>query len=286
MALTWDGGVRVGLAYNAYVPPFLRDHSAVVDYVEVPFELLRHDPSVVAIKAAKPIVLHCASMSIAGAVPPSAATVDAIADWAAATETPWIGEHLSFVTADSSLAGDGAEPYAPGEPYNIGYTVSPPMNEASVATVLRAIERCHARFDAPLLLENPPIYFAAPTSTMSQMDFIRTICDQSSVDLLLDVAHLYITSQNTGVDPFALLDAYPADRVVEAHISGVCEEEGGHWDSHASAAPPVVHDLLMALVERAPSLKAVTLEYNWSSRFPRQVLLDEIERVRTTIASA
>jgi uncharacterized protein (UPF0276 family) len=280
----WQSGddVRIGLAYNAYVPGFLTSNGAAIDYVEVPFELLRHDPGVIAIQRQKPIVLHCASMSIAGAVPPSRQTVDDIDGWTQRTATPWIGEHLSFVTADRALAGDGAEPYAPGEPYNIGYTVSPPMNRASVDTVVRAMEFCHACFATPVLLENAPIYFVPPGTTMSQIEFVSAICDRSDAGLLLDLAHFYITSQTLGFDPFKSILQYPLNRVVEAHISGVASESGELWDNHANRAPPEVHRLLEIAVANAPRLRAITLEYNWSSRFPQDVLLEEIERVRAT----
>jgi uncharacterized protein (UPF0276 family) len=256
-----------------------------VDYVEVPFELLQHNPDVLSLASVKPVVLHCASLSIAGSVPPAPRTVEGIAQWIGRTRTPWLGEHLSFVTADRTAAGEGAEPYAPGEPFNIGYTVSPPMNPASVEQVISAIERWQSRFGVPLLLENAPIYFQSPATTMTQVEFVQAICDRSSVLLLLDLAHLYITAQTFGVDALEVLRTYPLDRVVELHVSGVGVEEGGHWDNHAARAPDVVLELL-ALASRGARVQAVTLEYNWSSRFPRDVLLDELARARAAVASS
>ena len=279
----WSKGIRVGLAYNAYVPKFLAAYPDAVDYVEVPFELLQHDRAVIEIRNKKPIVLHCASMSVAGSVPPTDATVRAIGEWTRRTGTPWLGEHLSFVTADRSLAGENAEAYAPGEPYNIGYTVSPPMNPASVNTVVRAVELCHNRFPVPVVLENAPIYFQSPGTTMSQIEFIRAICDASPVMLLLDLAHFYITSQTLDFDPFEAIETFPLERVVEAHISGVSDDGDELWDNHASRAPEAVYRLLETVVEKAHRLQAITLEYNWSSRFPSDTLLDEIDRVRRTI---
>lgn len=278
-------GPAIGIAYSDYTPRFLREHGEAIDYVEVPFELLRHNAAVIEIAAAKPIVLHCASMSVAGAVPPPESTVDDICGWIDRTETPWIGEHLSFITAEREAAGPVADEYAPGEPYNIGYTVCPPMNEDTIGRVLRSIRRAEERFPVPMLLENPPIYFPIPGSTMTQIEFVGEICDRSDIGLLLDLAHFYITSQTVGFDPLEAISDYPLERVVEVHLSGVETEAGGHWDNHARRAPEIEFELLSAVLDRA-DVRGITLEYNWSARFPPAVLLDEIARARERVAAA
>ena len=272
----------IGVAYSGYVPAFLREHGDAVDYVEVPYELLRHDPSVFDISAQKPVVLHCASLSVAGTVPPGSATVQSIGDWIARSGTPWLGEHLSFITAERELAGRVADEYAPGEPYNIGYTVCPSLNDATLERVTRCLERAEEWFPVPMLLENPPIYFPIPGSTMTQVEFVGELCARTPAPLLLDLAHFYITSQTMGFDPLEGLAAYPLEQVVEVHISGVETETGGHWDNHAKRAPEIEFEMLQAVLERAP-VRAVTLEYNWSARFPATVLLEEIARVRERI---
>jgi uncharacterized protein len=275
----------IGIAYSDYTPRFLREHGDEIDYVEVPFELLRHNGAVIEIGAVKPIVLHCATMSVAGAVPPSDETVNDIRGWIDRTATPWIGEHLSFITAERGAAGPVADEYAPGEPYNIGYTVCPPMNEDTIERVLASIRRAEESFPVPMLLENPPIYFPIPGSTMSQIEFVGEICERSGTGLLLDLAHFYITSQTVGFDPVEAIGDYPLERVVEVHLSGVETEAGGHWDNHARRAPDVEFELLSAVLDRA-AVRGITLEYNWSARFPPAVLLDEIARARERVAAA
>jgi uncharacterized protein (UPF0276 family) len=120
-----EAPTSVGVAYSSYILPFLHECLESLDYVEVPFELIRHDPSVLRVSTVKPVVLHCASLSIAGTVRPAEETVQAIRQTAEATGTPWIGEHLSFIAAERPENAFNADEYAPGEPYNIGYTVSP-----------------------------------------------------------------------------------------------------------------------------------------------------------------
>ena len=276
-------GVGIGIAYGAYVPRFLSAYPNDIDYVEIPYEQLRHDASVECVGRSKPIVLHCASMSMASATRPSSMTVDDIYSWITRTGTPWLGEHLSFITADRHLAGPVAEEYAPGEPFNIGYTVSPPMNDSTVDTLLESIAQCEEFFGLPLLLENPPLYFRSPGTNMSQAEFITAICCGSRVNILLDLTHFYISSQTGGFDPNSELLKLPLDRVIETHVSGVDYQAGMHWDNHATRAPSKIFDLLEVVAAKSP-LRAVTLEYNWSAHFPQSVLLDEIVRVKGALA--
>lgn len=272
------------MAYSARTPTFLARHPELVDYVEVPFEMLRHNPATFDLLANVPVVLHCASLSVAGSVPPKPEVLDEVAGWAVRTGTPWIGEHLSFILADRELAGPSADPYAPGEPWNIGYTVSPQLTEQTLDRVVAALAAAEAKLPAPLLLENPPIYFPIPGSTMTQVQFVAELCQRTEIGLLLDLAHFYITARNLGLDPVEQLAGYPVERVVEVHLSGLDEEAGSLWDNHAARAPQAELDLLELVLARA-SVRAVTLEYNWSTQFPETVLLAELDRVHSVTAA-
>lgn len=273
---------QLGLAYSQQTPQLLDEHPDLVDYVEVPYELLRFRPEVVDISVRKPIVLHCASLSVAGPVSPPTDVMDEVRSWLERTGSPWLGEHLSFITAEREGNHDHLDAYAPGEPWNIGYTVSPALTEPALARVVDAVAEITAHMPVPLILENPPIYFPMPGSTMSQLEFIGELCRRCDVGLLLDLAHFYITARTLERDPFHELKAFPLARVLEVHISGVDEQQGGLWDNHAARAPEVELDLLAAVLERS-QVRAVTLEYNWSSSFAREALLGEFVRVRSVI---
>ena len=281
-ASPWGDRIAVGIAYSGYTLEFLSGDPERVDYVEIPYELLRHDPSVARVGRLRPMVLHCATLSVGGSVPCDACEIREIRRWAQRTNTPWIGEHLAFVTANRQDAGPHPEPYAPNEPYNIGYTVSPPMNDASLDIVVDNLGRCQRQIGTPLLIENSPLYFPIPTSTFTQSEFISAVCQRSPVGLLLDLAHLYITSRTMGFDPLAELEKWPLDRVVEIHVSGVQHDAEGVWDDHASDAPDIVYQMLeRCLVQARP--RAITLEFNWSAQFPHELLLSQLKRTRAIV---
>lgn len=272
-----DGTTHLGLAYGPGVPELARSAPGLIDYVEVPFEQLRHTPALTALQEEIPLLLHCASMSVAGFVPPTTKTIAAIAETAQRTATPWIGEHLAFISADGLTEHD--------TPTSLTYTVCPQLSEETVERVIRNLEMLRPHFAMPLILENSPQYFDVPGSTMNMVDFIREVAARADVDLLLDLSHFAITSINTGVDALQELDRMPLERVVEIHISGFNLQSGVVWDDHATPAPALLFEMLARVLQRVRP-RAVTLEYNWSASFPRNVLMEHIERTRRMLEAA
>ena len=264
------GRTHVGLAHGPGVLDAVDANAGLVDYVEIPFEQLRHAPDLASIQEAVPLVLHCASMSVAGFVPPTEATLEAIGREADRTRTPWIGEHLAFVTADPLETGDAL-------PTNLTYTVCPQLSEEVVERACDNVAALARRFRAPLILENSPQYFPIPGSTMSMVEFVAAVLSRCDAGLLLDLTHFAIIMINTGGDALREIDRLPLERVVEIHVSGFNVQSGIAWDNHATPAPPIVFELLDRTLERARP-RALTLEYNWSPDFPRSVLRAHLER--------
>lgn len=269
------GETRLGLAYGTGVPGFIELNPGLIDYVELPFEQLRHSPELGALQDTIPVVLHCASMSIAGFVSPSAPTVEAIKREAERTRTPWIGEHLAFVSADG-LTENTDEPSSPTA---LTYTVCPQLSDETVERVAENLATLQPRLPVPLILENSPQYFIVPGSTMSMVDFICAVSARCDVGLLLDLTHFLITSLNTGVDPVVEIERLPLERVVEIHVSGLNTQSGVAWDDHATPAPALVFELLERVLQRVRPL-ALTLEYNWSPTFPHAILQAHVARTR------
>jgi uncharacterized protein (UPF0276 family) len=272
------GTTSIGLAYGPSTPEFIDANPGLIDYVEIPFEQLRHSPDSASIQELVPVILHCASMSVAGFVPPADATLDAIESEAERTRTPWIGEHLAFITAD----GLKMDTDTFGPPTALTYTVCPQLSEETIQRVADNLASLQPRFGAPLILENSPQYFAVPGSTMPMVEFIGAVLSRCDVGFLLDLSHFLITMLNTGADATKEIGRLPLERVVEIHISGLNLQSGVVWDDHATPAPAVVFELLERVLERARP-RALTLEYNWSPSFPQAVLMTHLDRVRRMV---
>ncbi len=278
----------VGIAHADYAYGLVRANAGLVDFVEIPFEQLLRVPSAIEIRSLVPVVLHCASLSIAGNVPPDEALSSALERWVRETETPWLGEHLAYVRADGRYL-DGAAHEAlldASTPYNVGYTVNPQYSARILDRVIANSEAWSQRLGVPVLLENGPAYFTMPGSTMSQLEFIQALCARTQgLGLLLDLSHLTITCANLALDAMEILRLLPLERVVEVHVSGIQADSGMWWDNHAQRAPDRVFELLVGLRERVQP-RAVTLEYNWDASFPLDAVVEDVGRVREIMSRA
>lgn len=269
---------RIGLANGPAVRGFLQRYPELVDYVEIPFEQLRHDARTASVQESLPAILHCASMSVAGFVSPSEDTLAAIEREAVRMRTPWIGEHLAFLSADPF----GSESAAT-EPTSLTYTVCPQLSEETAQRVADNLAALQARCSVPLILENPPQYFAVPGSTMSMVELIGEVFSRCEAGLLLDLTHFQITAINMGFDALEAIHRLPLDRLVEIHVSGLTMQSGVAWDDHASIAPEVVFALLDRVLERSRP-RALTFEYNWSASVPAAVVARQIARARDMLS--
>ena len=113
-----SGRVAVGAAYSGPATALVRELVDLLDYVEYPYELLRANRTALDHARQHRAVLHSASLSLASGRPPDDDVLRSAADIAAYIETPWVGEHLAFISASSP---DGI----PGEQFDIGYAISP-----------------------------------------------------------------------------------------------------------------------------------------------------------------
>ena len=274
-----SGWPLVGLSAGPIVTGVLESHHGLIDYVEMPFEQIRHYPPSVDLQEQIPLLLHCSSMTVAGFVPPSEETLDQIADVADRTRTPWIGEHLAFISADA--LADEASGVPPTE---LTYTVCPQLSEETLDRVEGNLERLRKRFTTPVILENSPQYFAVPGSTMTMPEFIAETVRRCDVGLLLDVTHFLIMTSNMGYDPREAAAALPLDRVVEIHLSGMSLQSGRWWDDHSAPVPDAAFDFLATIADRM-NPQAVTFEYNWAQYIPESIVLKHVAQARELFAA-
>jgi uncharacterized protein len=270
----------IGLAYGPAVPGFMERNRGLVNYIELPFELLQHNPSIASVRSLAPLVLHCATMSIAGFVRPPQNTLEKIAQQARETGSPWIGEHLAFISADPMERGAALH-----EPTTLTYTVCPQLSEEVVDLVCRNLTELQMNFPVPLIVENSPQYFAVPGSTMSIIDFTIAVHQRTDAGMLLDLTHFLISSMNMGFDAKKELRRLPLEKVVEVHVSGLDVQSDTAWDNHAGTADESIFELMEIALERAHP-KAVTFEYNWAPDLPDGILVDQIARVRGMLQHA
>lgn len=264
----------IGLAWSTGVSPQILSEPDLIDHLEISFEQIVKSPKVLELKKTRPIILHCASLSMAGFIDPPDKTIENVLKAVADTETPWLGEHLAFISA--------APHEESGDPVNIGFTMSPQLNIQTLERISQNIDGLRSKLNVPLLLENPPQYFSMRGSTMNMPEFVAEMCRRNEVDLLIDLTHLFIAAKNIGWNAFEALEMWPLERVVEVHISGASRAEGKWWDNHAAAAPEPVFNLLEFLLKRSRP-RAITLEYNWAPDIPVSFMREQVSRIRASL---
>jgi uncharacterized protein len=106
--------------------------------------------------------------------------------------------------------------------------------------------------------------------------------ERTGVGLLIDVANLYTNEFNLGLSAVAALDALPLSQLAYVHVAGGYEHDGIWHDTHTTAIPQPVLDLLSELCARVTP-PGVLLE--WDDDYPSDAALaGELTRVRAAMA--
>ena len=122
-----------------------------------------------------------------------------------------------------------------------------PRTKQALACLCDGIERYQEAIGRSILIENPSNYLDF-VAEMDEADFLMEALNRTGAGLLLDVNNLYLSQQNTGVDPIAYLKALAPDKVGEIHIAGFDIDQNYPdqllIDSHAAPVDQAVWALL------------------------------------------
>ncbi|MCA9522091.1 MAG: DUF692 family protein [Myxococcales bacterium] len=116
-----------------------------------------------------------------------------------------------------------------------------PYTDEAVGHVAARIREVQYRFERPLLVRNPPIFFRFAQSTLSECQFVCAVLDEAECYLALDLSALALNARSLGFDPGEYLAALPLERVSQLRISRYATRDG-LW-------PPPDQGELDALVE-------------------------------------
>ena len=240
---TWPSALpatAVGLGFRRDLAGDLLASPGTVNFVEVVAEACFTSRAArreaIALSRVWPVVPHGVNLSLGSAEGIDAERAHRLGTLARQVRAPVVTEHVAFVRAG------GRE---------IGHLTQVPLTRAAARVVARnvaAARRCLP--DVPLLLENAAWTFRWPDDELDEATFFGEIVERTGCGLLLDLGNLYANALNARADPFAVLAAYPLDRVAMVHVAGGVSEDGFYFDTHAQAVPEPVFELLGHLVER------------------------------------
>ena len=211
----------------------------------------------------RPIVAHGLSLSLGGPTALDEALLRRIKSFMAEHGMALYTEHLSWCSDDGHL-----------------YDLLPlPFTAEAVRHVAARIRRTQDILERRIAVENASFYVAAPISEMGEAEFIGAVLAEADCDLHLDVNNVYVNSVNFAYDPYALIDALPAERVVYVHTAGHLREAPDLIiDTHGEAVVEPVWDLLAHAYARLGTPPTL-LERDFNIP-PLAELLPEVARIR------
>lgn len=221
---------------------------------------------------ALPVSLHGVTLGMASAADVELHRADGMARIVEAIQPVFWSEHLSFVR------GGGAE---------IGHLAAAPRNNATIDGTLRNIEALTKHVGAKPVVENIATLITPPCSTMTETAWLSSILNQSDTFMLLDLHNLLTNARNAGLDPFAMLDELPLDRVRQIHLAGGVDipAPGGGTrllDDHVHDVPMVVFDLLEAVGRKTANNLMVIIERD--GRYPEfEALMGQIRQAKRSL---
>ncbi|MGJ8531122.1 MAG: MNIO family bufferin maturase [Alphaproteobacteria bacterium] len=119
-----------------------------------------------------------------------------------------------------------------------------PYTEQTLARVVEHIDEVQQVIGRQMLLENPSLYVAFDQSSMSEIEFLTRITDQTGCGLLLDVNNVYVSATNQQYDPQKYIAQFPLHIVGEIHL-------GGHAPDKDETGAPLLIDAHDRAVDEA-----------------------------------
>lgn len=145
-----------------------------------------------------------------------------------------------------------------------------PYRQESLDRVADHVNKIQDHLGRQILMENPSVYVAFATSTMSEIAFMEKLVERTGCGLLLDCNNVYVSATNQNYSPEAYLDAFPVEHVGEIHLAGFARDEDDEGetlliDAHDREVADAVWDLYDRTLERSG---AVPTLIEWDNNIP------------------
>jgi uncharacterized protein len=222
-----------------------------------------------AVRSSYPITFHCVGMSIAGVDPLDMAYLEKIRSLAEKFEPCWISDHLCFTQ------------YANHQYHDL---LPFPYSEESLSHVSERVMQIQDFLGRELVVENVSTYLQYRDSSMTEAEFLKSLCDKTGCEILLDVNNAYVNEINHGIDARDFIRSLPTERVREVHLAGF-EDKGEYLiDAHNNRVANPVWELYDYLVEHHGERPTLI---EWDNDIPEfSVLMEEAQRAEKTLSAS
>ncbi len=222
-----------------------------------------------AVRSSYPVTFHCVGMSIAGVDALDMTYLEKIRSLADKFEPAWISDHLCFTQ------------YAKHQYHDL---LPFPYSDESLAHVCERVMKIQEYLGRELVVENVSTYLQYRDSSMTEGEFLKSLCEKTGCEILLDVNNAYVNEINHGIDARDFIANLPAECIREVHLAGF-EDKGEYLiDAHNNlVANPVweLYDYLVQLYGEKPTL------IEWDNDIPAfDVLMEEAQRAGRILSAS
>ncbi|MCX4394178.1 MULTISPECIES: DUF692 family multinuclear iron-containing protein [unclassified Streptomyces] len=210
-------------------------------------------------------VTHGVAMSLAGAGRIDTKYLERVREVVEVCQSDYYSEHL----AATHIPGIDSQHLCP-----------PIVSAESRRACVRNVKQANSALGVPLAIENITYSISTTSDHLEAAKFFADVVVDSDSLILLDVANLYINSQNHRFDPEVYLSQLPLERVVHIHLAGgVTTSTGKLIDSHSESIAEGIWDLARNTAELCnPRTVIVERDQNFPDA---DVLLEEVATARS-----
>ena len=226
------------------------------------------------IAARYPLSLHGVGASIGADQPLKEDHIDRLKSLNERYQPGLFSEHLAWSSHDEIFFND---------------LLPVPYREDSLDRVVEHVSQLQDHLGRRILIENPSVYVAFESSTMSEIAFLERLVERTQCGLLLDCNNVYVSATNQNYDPVAYLDAFPVEHVGEIHLAGFARDEDDEGevlliDAHDREVADAVWSLYDQALDRAGPVPTLV---EWDNNVPEwDILFAEAQRAEAKLDAA
>ncbi len=224
------------------------------------------------IRANYPMVMHGVSLSVAGNHPIDTDYLDKLKILIDRVQPAWVSDHLAWTR---------------GNAHNLHDLLPVPYTDDTLSYLIDRVNQVQDYLNRPILLENPSTYVAFTDSTLSEYEFLNSLCEKTGCLLMLDINNIFVSCENHGWDSRKYINNIRPEYVWQHHLAGHTYSYAGKIiiDTHDMPVREEVWDLYAYAVKRfgkvstmierddnIPELSVLIDELNYAKKVQQRAL--------------
>lgn len=157
-----------------------------------------------------------------------------------------------------------------------------PYNHETIEHIVPRIKQVQDFLGCHIAIENVSSYLNFVTSSLTEWEFIKIICEKAKCKFLLDLNNIFVSAYNNNYQVEDFLNHIPTSYVAQFHLAGFSKKENYLLDTHGDAIHSDVWDIYhKALAIYGP--KATVIERD-NQIPPFEMLFEEVKLAKNIMS--